>query len=278
MTSSFSFVINRLLSLVLVILIAGATPLLAATSAATVTEAVNDVSHGTSQTAATAPAKVGTQLQDGEYLKTGVKSRAELTLANQTITRLGANTIFNYSAATNEVDLESGTVLFSKPKDAQPMQIKSGAVTAAIVGTTGFIQKTGKGFLFGLIEGHATLTIGGMTYNITAGQILKFTPGQPPQIFSFNVPALLKTSPLITKFHHTLPNQLFIDKEVAEYDDLVARGFIQPPTEPFFLTDFDGAVPTVPIPGIDSSGNALKQFNTPPPPPPPPPPYNPSSP
>jgi hypothetical protein len=277
MTSSFACVINRFLGLALILLIAGATPLLAATSA-TVTEAVNDVSHGTSQSAVTAPAKVGTQLQDGEYLKTGVKSRAELTLANQTITRLGANTIFNYTASTNEVDLESGTVLFSKPKDAQPMEIKSGAVTAAIVGTTGFVQKTGKGFLFGLIEGHATLTIGGITYNIAAGQILKFSPGQLPQIYSFNVPALLKTSPLITKFHHPLPNQLFIDKEVAEYDDLVARGFVQPPAEPFYLTDFEGGVPSVPIPATDSSKNALQKFNNPtPPPPPPPPPYNPSS-
>jgi hypothetical protein len=51
---------------------------------------------------------------------------------------------------------------------------------------------------------------------------------------------------------------------------LVARGFIQPPTEPFFLTDWDGSIPTLPIPGSDSAGNALKLFNTPPPPPRPP--------
>ena len=64
-----------------------------------------------------APAKVGTTLQDGEYLKTGAKSRAELDLANQSVTRVGANTIFNYTAGNNEVDLQAGTILFSKPKD-----------------------------------------------------------------------------------------------------------------------------------------------------------------
>jgi len=246
-------------------------PVFAANSAATVTEAVNDVSHGSSQAVATEPAKVGTQLQDGEYLKTGVKSRAELELANQTVTRLGANTIFNYSSTSNEIDLQAGTILFSKPKDASQMTIKTASVTAAVVGTTGFVQlRPHGGVLFGLIEGHATLTINGITYNITAGQIITFSPGKPPQIYSFNVPALLKTAPLITRFNHQLPNQLYIDKEVAEYDDLVARGFIEPPSQPFFLTDFEGSVPTVPITAHDSAGSSLHIFNTPPPPPPPP--------
>jgi mannose-6-phosphate isomerase-like protein (cupin superfamily) len=232
----------------------------------------NQVTHGSTQTADTSPAKVGTHLQDGEYLKTGVKSRAEIELANQSVTRLGANTIFNYSVTNNEIDLQAGTILFSKPKDAKQMNIKTASVTAAVVGTTGFVQEHGKSFLFGLVEGHATLTIGGVTYKITAGQILRFSPGAPPRISSFNVPLFLKTSPLITRFDHPLPNQSYIDKGVAEYDDLVARGFIQPPTEPFFITDFGGSVPTVPVPGQDSSGNALNKFNTPPPPPPRPPP------
>src|SRR5471032_152683 len=149
----------------------GISPLIAADSAATVTEAVNQVTHGSLQMADTSRAKTGTRLQDGEYLKTGVKSRAELELANQSITRLGANTIFNYSVATNEIDLQAGTILFSKPKDASQMNIKTASVTAAVVGTTGFAQEHGKSCIFGLIEGHATLTIGGITYNITAGQI-----------------------------------------------------------------------------------------------------------
>ena len=260
---------KQVLGQLLAIFVVAITPLIAADSVATVTEAVNQVTHGSLQTADTHPAKAGTRLQDGEYLKTGVKSRAELELANQSVTRLGANTIFNYSAANNEIDLQAGTILFSKPKDGKQMNIKTASVTAAVVGTTGFARVQGLSFLFGLIEGHGALTIGGVVYNITAGEILKFNPGAPPQTYSFNVPLFLKTSPLITRFHRPLPNQRYIDTEVAEYNDLVARGFIQPPTEPFFLTDFEGAIPTVPVPGNDSAGNALHQFNTPPPPPPP---------
>jgi len=263
---------KRVLGHLLAIFVVGTIPLIAADSAATVTEAVNQVTHGFSRTADTYPAKAGTHLQDGEYIKTGVKSRAELELANQSITRLGANTIFNYSVAANEIDLQAGTILFSKPKDAKQMTIKTASVTAAVVGTTVFF-KNGPPTLFGVIEGHdVTVTIGGVDYTVTAGEVLRFAPGGTPQIFYFNIPLFLKTSPLITQYHHPLPNQPYIDQEVAEYDDFVARGFIQPPTEPFFLSDFDGSVPILPIPASDSAANALNNFNTPPPPPPPPPP------
>jgi mannose-6-phosphate isomerase-like protein (cupin superfamily) len=238
---------------------------LMADSAATVTEAVNVVDHGTTQSTDTTPAKVGTTLHNGEYLKTGAQSRAELTLANQSVTRVGANTIFDYSVADNQIDLQSGTILFSKPKDGKTMTIKTAAVTAAIVGTTGFIQTHGNTVLFGLVEGTVTMTIGGVDYTITSGQILKLTPGQPPQIFSFNVPLFLSTSPLITKFHHHLPNDKAIQDEVADYNDLVSRGFIQPPSDPFYLIDPVGYHPLVPLPGIDSAGQAHNQFNMPPP-------------
>lgn len=271
MSPNVSFVIKQLLGYLLAIFVAGISPLAAADSAAKVTEAVNQVDHGSSQTAGTTAAKVGTVLQDGEYLKTGVKSRAELELADQSITRLGANTIFNYSVANNEIDLQAGTVLFSKPKDGKEMTIKTASVTAAVVGTTGFLQLLrGHDFLFGLIEGHATLTIGGVAFNISSGQVLKFQPGASPELYSYNIPVFLKTSPLITLFNHPLPNQIYIDKEVAEYDNEVARGFIGSPTNPYFITGFGGFVPTIPIIAHDSAGNSLNIFNRPPAPPPPP--------
>jgi hypothetical protein len=249
----------------------GISPLVAADSAATVTEAVNEVTHGSSQSTDTLPAKAGTQLQDGEYLKTGVKSRAELELANQSVTRLGANTIFNYSTADNQIDLQAGTMLFSKPKDGQPMTIKTAAVTAAVVGTTGFVQQQEHSFIFGLVEGHATLTVGGADYKITAGEILQLGPGGRPQTFFFNIPVFLKTSPLIVKYHTPLANQAYVDREVAEYNDFASRGFIAPPTQNLPLGGLEGFIPLVPIPATDSAANALQRFNNPPMPPPPPP-------
>lgn len=234
-------------------------------SAAKVTEVVNQVDHGMSQSTSTTPAKVGTLLNNGEYLKTGAKSRAELALANATVTRLGANTIFNYSVSDNQINLQSGTLLFSKPKDENTMTIKTAAVTAAVTGTTGFVQKKGDSFVFGLVEGTVTLTIDGKPYTITSGQLLKYTPGQPPQIYSFDVPKFLATSPLITDFPHNLPNEKAIKHEVAVYNDLVDRGFIQPPADPFYLVTPAGYVPTrPPLPGYDSAGQAHELYNTPP--------------
>lgn len=268
MDSSVWFVKKYVIALLAAIFVAGLSPLMAADSSAKVTEAVNDVARGSSQAAETSPAKVGTAIQDGEFLKTGVKSRAELQLADQTITRIGANTIFNYSAANNEIDLQAGTVLFSKPKDGKEMTIKTASVTAAIVGTTGFFQLLqGKNFIFGLVEGHAVLTVGGVKFNVAGGQVLRLNAGTAPELYSFNLPVFLKTCPLIILFTHPLPNQAFIDKAVAEYDNAVARGFIQQPTEHYFITDFGGFVPNVPVIAHDSAGASLNGFNHPPPPP-----------
>jgi hypothetical protein len=241
-------------------LLFSAGPLLAADQAATVTEAYNQVNHGPSQSTQSYPAKAGTQIHDGEYVKTGAASRAELQLSNQTITRLGANTIFNYSLATNEIDLQAGTILFSKPKDGKQLNIKTAAVTAAIVGTTGFGKAPG---LFGLVEGKAKIVVDGKTYTLHAGQILLVGP--PPQIINFDVPLFLQTSHLITGFKGPLPNQKYIDEEIADYNDDVDRGFIRHPKPPFFTFNDQDGFPTIPFIGADSKGTALGVENTPPP-------------
>jgi len=243
---------------------AAAIPVMAAGTAATVTESVNEVTHGTSQSADTTPAKAGTAIQDGEYLKTGAKSRAELSLANQSVTRVGANTIFNYSVANNEVDLQAGTILFSKPKDGKEMTIKTASVTAAIVGTTGFASLVNKVFIFGIIEGHATVVINGVTTKVVAGQVVRLPDGGKPQVIFYNLPLFLKTSPLLTKYQSALPNQVYIDKEVAIYNDFTARGFIAPPVDTYVITGFDGSIPVIPIPAHDSAANSLEMFNQPP--------------
>jgi len=233
-------------------------PLLAAEKVATVTASFNDVTHGQAQSTATTAAPVGTKLHDGEYLKTGAGSRAEMELSNQTITRLGANTIFNYSAANNQVDLQAGTVLFSKPKDGQQLNIKTAAVTAAILGTTGFIQIIGHGshvsYIFGIVEGHAHANAGGHGFTVLAGQFILFTPGAPPQLLNFDIPRLVHTSELF-KFHGPLPNETFIEEAIADYEDLVSEGFIKTGGTEFVL-DYNAGNPRFPITGFDSSGQS----------------------
>jgi mannose-6-phosphate isomerase-like protein (cupin superfamily) len=245
----------------------GAFPAVAAERGAVVTEAVNQVTHGSSQSVDSAPAPTGTILQDGEYLKTGGESLAEMKLPNQTVTRLGSNTIFNYSAASNQVDLQAGTVLFSKPKDGQQLNIKTEAVTAAILGTTGFLHVHHHGshtsYMFGLIEGKASLTVDGKVFVIHDGELLMFSPGSPPQIIAFNVPLMIKTSPLFTKFGNDLPNESYIAEEIALYEDLLARGFIKPEGKPHFFFDYLQGM-NFPTLTFDSAGNQIFQQANPP--------------
>jgi hypothetical protein len=60
-----------------------------------------------------------------------------------------------------------------------------------------------------------------------------------------------------------LPNQGYVDREVASYDDSAARGFIAPLTQPYFVSTLEGSVPLLPVPARDSAGNALNNFNHP---------------
>src|SRR5213083_1895998 len=61
------------------------------------------------------PAAVNDKVTLGRAVRTGVESRAELTFADLTITRLGANTIFSLMAGAREVELTKGTILIDVP-------------------------------------------------------------------------------------------------------------------------------------------------------------------
>lgn len=199
---------------------------------AKVTEAVNQVDHGTKD-AVTSPATKGTAVYDGEYLKTGVRSRAELQLPSTAVTRLGANTIFDYSVETNTVDLQAGTVLFCKPKDSAQLNIRTAAVTAAVLGTTGFVAIQGEGkhktFRLGVIEGHVKAQVNGQIFPLGAGDILQIGPDGRPIVFAYDVPKFVGSSPLLNNFQSTLPNAQYIHDEVRQYQDLERRGFIGTP-------------------------------------------------
>ena len=238
---------------------------------ATVTEAVNHVERGSQGSSDYSPATKGTTVHDGQDVKTGVASRAEILLPSTSITRLGANTIFNYSAESNTVDLQAGTILFCKPKDSdKTLNIKTAAVTAGIVGTTGFASVQGQGskatYILGLVEGHATAWANGHPFLVEAGDIIEFRAGGNPFKFAYDLPRFVKTSPLLHQFKGTLPNQAEIDRAVAEYQDDLSRGFIQPPSQSI---SYSGGIPILATPSYSSAMNSLDQSSKGAPPPPP---------
>ena len=75
-----------------------------------VTQVVRDVRLLAPQVAAR-PAHLNEVVTDGSAVHTGADSRAELTFADLTITRVGANSIFSFEQNGRNVNIESGAIL-----------------------------------------------------------------------------------------------------------------------------------------------------------------------
>src|SRR5262249_24631609 len=100
---------------------------------AKVTQVIQDVRVLPSN-ASPRPAVVNDNVRQGTAVQTGVQARSELTFKDQTITRLGEQTIFSVGEGPRTIELGSGQFLLCVPKKAGGAKIKAGAVTAAITG------------------------------------------------------------------------------------------------------------------------------------------------
>src|SRR5947207_11975931 len=79
--------------------------------------------------AAPHPAALQDTVRGGTAIRTGVDSRTELTFPDQTLARLGANTVFSFSGGTRALDLGGGAMLLQVPKGAGGAKILTAAVT-----------------------------------------------------------------------------------------------------------------------------------------------------
>ena len=99
------------------------------------------------------PAVVHDVVKGNLAVETGLESRAELLFPDNTLTRLASNTYFSFKTGTREMDLGHGAILFQIPKGVGGAKINTAAITAAITGTTGFIERVGNTFKLVLLEG-----------------------------------------------------------------------------------------------------------------------------
>lgn len=250
-------------------------------SQATVRQKVNVVTIAPSITAAPHPAAAGSVVQNENVVRTGTESRAELEFSDLTLARLGANSIFSFDAATRTLTCNQGAVLFAKPSNSGRVEVRAGAITAAITGSTGFISNRnagGKGMnrhaatderttMIGMLEGKlkgcATWRDNKgreQTYcfGLGPGEMIVAKAGQRPAVVQFDIPRFVKTSPLITKFNSQLPNAAQLNRAIAQYNSDAARGFVEPTTVLVSsrLTQF-GWVSSVNRNSFDASVNAL---------------------
>lgn len=183
-----------------------------------VTQVVKDVTLLPGQ-AAPRPAAVRDEVRNGTAVRTGVDSRAELTFTDQTLTRLGSNTIFSFNEGTRNLQLSGGAMLLRVPKNAGGAKINTAAVTAAITGTTIMLEYHPDAYIkFIVLEGTGRIFRNdriGESVLVHAGQMLIVNPkgkGLPDPV-DVDVNKLMHTSLLINGFP-PLPSENLIAQEI----------------------------------------------------------------
>src|SRR5438034_689315 len=178
---------------------------------ARVTQVVKDVKLLPTGAAAR-PAAISDEVRDGTAVRTGVESRSELKFTDQTLARLGANTLFSFSEGTRNLNLQDGAMLLRVPKGAGGAKISSSAVTAAITGTTVMVEthavtKKNKNsyYKFIVLEGTARLYLPGRLGESTlvkAGQmiIMRADSKTIPEPVDVDIGKITESSLLITGF------------------------------------------------------------------------------
>jgi len=172
---------------------------------AKVTAVVHDVKLFRGQ-AVLRPAAVNDEIRQDTAVRTGLESRSELTFADLTIARLGANTIFSFNQEAREVRLINGAILLRVPKNSGGAKITTDAVTAGIVGTTVMMEFHPHGIAkFIVLEGVARLYLKnrlGESILVHAGEMMIVRSGathldDPVYV---DISQIMKTSLLITGF------------------------------------------------------------------------------
>lgn len=109
------------------------------------TEVVNEVAIVKGLDATVTPAEINARIAMPDAVKTGRKSRAQITLTDGTIVRVSANAVFSFDKDSRTARLKQGSLLFSTPKGAGGGKVISGAATCSVIGTTVIVTaKPGK--------------------------------------------------------------------------------------------------------------------------------------
>src|SRR5256885_3450449 len=221
------------------LLLFGSGAILALTAAerkqARVTRVVRDVSLLAPHVAAR-PAHLNDDVTDGSAVHTGAASRAELTFADLTITRVGANSIFSFDQDGRNLNVESGAILLRVPKGSGRARIRSSALTVGITGTTVMFESRPRDYSKLIVlegSGQAWLTKHpGKKIAVHAGQMLIVRPGAEhlPGPVDIDENLILRTAILITEFP-LLPS-LDLMRSVAESQKKSGEPLFNPLIDP----------------------------------------------
>jgi len=180
------------------------------------------------------PAALNEVVKAPNLVRTGAGSRAELTAPDQTLTRIGANTVFSFAPTGREINLEQGSVLFHSPSGRGGGAIRSGGASAAVSGTTLIVATTPvknpgdqNGFKVILLEGHGRVTLANGRYKkLKAGQMIFILPNHKDfgPLLTINLSKLVGGSALVKGFSHGLPSLPLIEAAIQQQEKELAKG------------------------------------------------------
>ena len=233
-----------------------------------VTEVIRDVRLLSSQMASR-PAAVNDAVNEGNAVRTGTDSRAELLFSDQTLTRLGANTVFSFGAAARTYDLGSGAILMTAPKGAGTVKVSTGVATCAVSGFTGIWEAHTK-FLNKVlvIEGNGDVSLKKNPNDhrhMHSRQILVFSPNATvlPQPQEFDVCKVINSGLFITGFSHPVPSWPLLVAECDRQRTAPGKSTLVDPLHQDIVDQSINARPTplpssIPRPTIIPTGRRLR--------------------
>lgn len=168
------------------------------------------------------PASLNELIKDDLAVKTGIKSRSELLFSDETLTRLGPESLFSFKTGTRDMSLERGAMLLQVPKGIGGAQIHSAAVTASITGTTIMLEHVpGKTLKVLVLEGSLSLAMNGNPGDavvLLPGKMVIMAPDAKsiPKPVSIDISKVMKTSALVNmgEQEKPLPSVALIQSEI----------------------------------------------------------------
>jgi hypothetical protein len=191
------------------------------------TQVVNEVRVISTVDDVEKPAVVNAIFTMPDLVRTGVSSRAELVAEDNTITRVGANTVFGFNSANRSIDLHQGSLLFHSPKGKGGGTIHTASATASVLGTTLIVTTTSNGgFKVIDLEGHVAITFSsGKRELLSPGQMTFILPGgSPSPVITIRLDDLTRTSLLVQGFDQPLPSWPLILEQIADQLKLINSG------------------------------------------------------
>ena len=180
---------------------------------------------------AVVPAKTNMVFHSPDRVRTGSASRVELTAPDQTITRVGANTVFTFANQGRTIELEKGGVLFHAPAGVGGGTVQHHGAAAAVLGTTMICSVMPDGRFKVLdLEGKVRVTLkNGLAVELKAGQMVVVTTDDEnfEGVEFFNLKELVARLSLVIGFSRPLASMPLIELAILEQRRQIVSGEIK---------------------------------------------------